>query len=184
MDKQFIIGVSLATIVIFVGGVWFLSAQNANESKKLDTPLLGQKIDDMGGIHVRRGESHIAYNSNPPTSGPHWADGTAGPGVHDKEVPDELLVHSLEHGAAILSYRADLSRDQIKFLTDAFYQSSGKTIMVPRKSLTSDVALTSWNRLQTINNIDTASSSAQMTQKQIKDFLETNNDRGPESAPI
>lgn len=134
MDKKFIIGVSLLTLVILVGGIWLISAQDTKESKKLSTPLLGQKIEDLGGgIHVKRGESHVAYNSNPPTSGPHWGDGTAGPGIHDSEVPDELLVHSLEHGAAILWYKSDLPQDQVEKLKNIFNQASGKKIMVLAK---------------------------------------------------
>ncbi len=175
MDKKFIIGISLATLIITMGGVWLISSQNAQEAKKLNTPFLGQKIEDMGGTHVKRGEKHGAYNSNPPTSGPHWPDGTAGAGIHDSEMPDELLVHSEEHGAAILWYKSDLPQDQIEKLKDIFNGVSGKKIMVPRKNLDVAVALTSWNYLLKLDTID---------EGQIKAFIETNNDRAPEKASI
>jgi hypothetical protein len=48
----------------------------------------------------------VDYNSNPPSSGPHfpiWADFRK----YDKPVPRGYLVHSLEHGAIVLSYRCD-----------------------------------------------------------------------------
>ena len=167
--------IGLLTLIILVGGVWFLSMQGAKEEKKLSKGLLGEKIADMGSLHVKRGESHQDYNSNPPTSGPHWGDGTAGPGIKDQEVPDELLVHSLEHGAAIVSYKPDLPKDQIEKIKNAFSSASGKSILVPRKNLDVPVALTSWNRLLKLKTIDTA---------KIKAFIETNNDRAPEKAPI
>ena len=44
----------------------------------------------MGAIHVKENEPHQEYNSNPPTSGPHWA-GVAGAGIKDEIVPDELI---------------------------------------------------------------------------------------------
>lgn len=174
-EKKVIIGIALATLVILVGGVWLLSAQNKQEQEKLNKSFMGEKIEDMGSAHIKRDESHPAYNSNPPTSGWHWGDGVAGAGIKDKEVPDELLIHSLEHGAAIVSYKSDLSKEDVEKITKAFNDASGKKIIVPRKNLDVPVALTSWNYLLKLKTIDG---------EQIKAFIETNNDRAPEKAPI
>ena len=173
-DTKVIGGIGLLTLIIFVGGVWLLSAQGAKEEKKAATPLMGKEYP-TSSQHVPRGEKHEAYNSNPPNSGPHWGDGTAGPGIKDTEVPDELLMHSAEHGAAILWYKADLPQDQVEKLKTVFNEASGKKIMVPRKNLDTPVALTSWGRVLPLETID---------EGQIKAFLETNNDRAPEKAPI
>jgi len=173
-ERKIIGGIGLLTLVILVGGVWLLSAQDAKEEKKTATPLMGKEYS-TSAQHVPRGEKHEEYNSNPPNSGPHWGDGVAGPGIKDNEVPDELLVHSLEHGAAILWYKSDLPQDQIETLKNAFNETSGKKIMVPRKNLDVPVALTSWGRVLKLKTIDVS---------QIKAFLETNNDRAPEKAPI
>ncbi|MBI4080225.1 MAG: DUF3105 domain-containing protein [Candidatus Levybacteria bacterium] len=166
----------LATLVLLIGGVFLLSGNDAKQQQKENKPFIGQKIADMGtGLHVKRGAEHEPYNSNPPTSGPHWGDGVAGAGIHDNVVPDELLVHSLEHGAAILWYKADLPKEQVETLKTIFAEASGKKIMVPRKNLDVPVALTSWNYLLKLKTIDA---------KKIKEFIETNNDRAPEKAPI
>ena len=174
-EKKVTVGIALTTLVILVGGIWFLTIQDTKQQEKESRPFVGERIADMGAGHVKRGESHAEYNLSPPTSGPHWGDGVAGPGIHDKEVPDELLVHSLEHGAAILWYKSDLPRDQVGKLEKIFHNASGKKIMVPRKNMDVPVALTSWGWILKLKTIDEA---------KIKEFIETNNDRAPEKAPI
>ena len=60
-------------------------------------------------------------------------------------------------------------------IAEAFNNSSGKKIMLARKDLDVPVALTSWGYLLKLQTID---------ETKIKEFIETNNDRGPEQAPI
>ena len=43
------------------------------------------------------------YNTVPPTSGPHWSQ-WSNCGFFTHHLPDELLVHNLEHGNIIVSY--------------------------------------------------------------------------------
>lgn len=174
-EKKVYIGLGVVTIAIVVGAAFFMGGQDKKQQEKIQKPLMGEKIPDMGQIHVKQGESHVAYNSNPPTSGPHTDDGVAGAGIHEKQVADELLVHSLEHGAVIVSYKADLPQNQVEKIKNAFNGASGKKIMVPRKNLDVPVALTSWNYLLKLKTID---------ERQIQAFIETNNDRAPEKARI
>ena len=175
-EHKIITGVVLLTLIIVVGGMW-LSSQNAVErTEQLSKPMMGEKMPDQGAVHVARGESHPPYNSNPPTSGWHWT-GVAGGGIKDeaKDVPDELVLHSMEHGAAVVWYKNDLPQEDISKIRSAFQSASGKKIMIPRENLAVPVALTSWGYLLKLNTIDEAT---------IKEFIETNNDRAPEKAPI
>lgn len=175
-EKKVYIGIGLLTLLILIGGVWFMSnGQSVKEEEKSNKGLLGEKMQDMGAAHVARGDSHPEYNSNPPTSGWHWGDGVAGPGIKDKSVPDELVLHSMEHGAAVLWYKADLPKDDVEKIKAAFNDALGKKIMLPRKNLDVPVALTSWNYLLKLESIDGA---------KIKEFIETNSDQAPERAPI
>lgn len=174
-ETKVIGGIGLLTLVILVGGIWFMSVQGTKEQEELSKPLMGEKIADLGAPHVARGESHPSYNSNPPTSGWHWGDGTAGPGIKDKEVPDELALHSMEHGAVVVWHKDDLKQEEVEKIKEAFSSASGKKIMIPRRNLDVPVALTSWNYLLKLKTID---------ENQIKAFIETNNDRAPEKAPI
>lgn len=172
-EQKIIGGIGLATLILLIGGVWFLSAQGTKESEKLSKPLLGKEIPILESPHVT-GTDHEAYNSDPPTSGPMWS-GTAGPGIKNEQVADELLVHSMEHGAVVVHYQADLPESDIEKITNIFTEASGKKIMVPRKNLDVPITLTSWGRLLKLETIDA---------EQIKEFLETNSDRAPEKMAI
>lgn len=173
-ESKVIGGVVLLTIIILVGGMWLGNKNQTKEQIKLGTEMMGEKMPDQGAIHVEEDAPHIAYNSNPPTSGPHWA-GVAGPGIKEVQLPDELVLHSMEHGAAVVWYREGLDESDINKLKEIFNASSGKKIMLPRKDLEVPVALTSWGYLLKLESIDT---------EIIKQFIETNNDRAPEKEAI
>jgi len=173
-DHKIIIGVVLLTLVIIIGGAWLSNNKAIEVQAKLSKPLMGEKMPDEGAGHVGRNEKHPAYNSNPPTSGPHWA-GVAGPGIKAEFVPDELVLHSMEHGAAVVWYKEGLEQGEVDKIKEAFADSDGKKIMLARKDLDVPVALTSWGYLLKLESID---------QAKIKEFIETNNDRAPEKAPV
>ncbi len=64
----------------------------------------------MTTVHVPQG-AVVVYNSNPPSSGPHYAT-WANFQEYPQPVDDRYLVHSMEHGAVLLLYNcADLSGD-------------------------------------------------------------------------
>ena len=174
-DYKVMLVIGLLTVALIIGLIWFGSKESEQRQKKLAKLLIGEKIADQGGAHIARNATHPPYNSNPPTSGWHWGNGTAGPGIKNKAVPDELVVHSMEHGAAVVWYRDDLPQSDVDKIKEAFNNSSGKKIMLPRKDLDVPVALTSWGYLLKLESID---------EGKIKEFIETNNDRAPEKAPI
>ena len=101
--------------------------------------------------------------------------GVAGAGIKNEAVPDELILHSMEHGAAVVWYKSDLPQSDIDKIKEAFNSASGKKIMLPRKDLDIPVALTSWNYLLKLDTVDGSV---------IKEFIETNNDRAPEKEII
>ena len=48
----------------------------------------------------------VFYITLPPTSGDHW-ERWADCGFYDSGLPDELIVHNLEHGNIVVSYSPD-----------------------------------------------------------------------------
>ncbi len=170
-EHELLIGLGIVIAILLLGGYWLVSKPD----ERIDKPLMGKEISSQGAPHVARGQSHPAYNSNPPTSGWHWGDGVAGPGIKDKQVPDELVLHSMEHGAVIVWYKTDLPKDQVDEVKKAYDSVDGKKILTPRKNLDVLVALTSWGRLLKLQTIDA---------EKIKAFIDTNSDRGPEKAPM
>lgn len=93
MKKWIIIGIVILLFIAFLSWLFI-------ESSK---PLPGTKIDDLGRGHVPIGEA-VEYNSNPPTSGKHYEDWIRA-GVYTETKDDRNLVHSLEHGYIIMSYK-------------------------------------------------------------------------------
>jgi hypothetical protein len=173
-DHKIIIGIVLLTLIIIIGGAWSSNKEGEKNIEKLSRSMMGEKMEDEGAGHVARGASHPAYRSNPPTSGPHWA-GVAGPGIKYEIVPDELILHSMEHGATVVWYKDGLELSEINKIKTAFNSASGKKIMLARKNLDVPVALTSWGYLMKLETVD---------EIKIKEFIETNSDRAPEKAPI
>ena len=176
-ETKVTLGIALGTVLLLGGGVWFLGTQGAKEQAKLSQPLMGETTVDQGEAHVPDGTA-VEYNTNPPTTGPHYADSQLA-GIYDKPVPDGNLLHSMEHGAVILWYKEEaggLSVEEVEQLKQIFRSVPvSKKIMVPRESLDVPVALTSWGKLLKLQTID---------ETQIKAFMETNEDRGLEKAPL
>ncbi|MBI3385402.1 DUF3105 domain-containing protein [Candidatus Gottesmanbacteria bacterium] len=157
--------------------------------KSSSTPQPGQAVPDLGRQHVPDG-TKVTYNSNPPTSGPHYGNWEKA-GIYDTPLVDDQLVHSLEHGYVIISYNcqpaatgtnsspsAELAkndpscRDLLKKITDlANAKGLKKLIVVPRPSLDTKIALTAWGRIDKFNDF---------AEKRIMAFIDAFRNRGPE----
>jgi Protein of unknown function (DUF3105) len=59
----------------------------------------------MPSPHIQQGQS-VVYNSNPPSSGPHYGS-WANFREYAQPVDDRYLVHSLEHGAVLIAYKCE-----------------------------------------------------------------------------
>ncbi len=73
---------------------------------------VGRFVETKGADHVPEGQT-VSYSTTPPTSGSHWPT-PASCGIYDTELPDEQVVHNMEHGHVIISYNltdpAEVSR--------------------------------------------------------------------------
>jgi hypothetical protein len=125
--------------------------------QKIGTMLPGTKFPDLGQQHIPEGQ-RVTYNSNPPTSGSHYAI-PASWGIYSKEPPvDERLVHNLEHGGIIISYKPELlgneELEKLKAQLRSLSSINPRIILVPRANLDSAIALTAWGYLQKLKNFD------------------------------
>jgi hypothetical protein len=88
------------------------------------------EIEDVGSYQPRaRDRAHVApeampalstYASTPPASGPH-NEITFGAGVYSSPPPIERVLHSLEHGGAVVWYAPDATGQELERLR-AFYE--------------------------------------------------------------
>ena len=67
-----------------------------------NTAAVGVEIPILEADHVDEGVK-VEYNSTPPTSGEHWPR-WADCGFYTENLPDERIVHNLEHGNIVVNY--------------------------------------------------------------------------------
>lgn len=143
--------------------------------------------DAPGESYVNQGQEHVAldyqfsYNSNPPTSGPHFAS-PANWGVYDYEVHDKLFIHNLEHGGIWISYKPSVDLHVVEHLKSIVSEFGGsKLVMAPRSANDSDVAVMAWTRVLKFDLGGQDISEEQLNQ--IHAFYKAYKNRGPEFVP-
>ena len=162
-------------ILIAVGAIFALS-------RYVRAPAggLGETLSDQGQDHAPLGTA-FAYNSNPPSSGPHFTS-PANWGVYDYEVNDQIFLHNLEHGGIWISYRPSVPADaveELKAIAEEFGKS--KIVMAPRSANDADIAIVAWTRVRKFDL-----SAEQLTDQQkgdIRNFYKAYKNRGPEFVP-
>jgi len=119
------------------------------------------------------------YNSDPPTSGLHYAQ-EANTGFYDDNIytyPAGYLVHNLEHGYVLFWYNCDLLdesscselKSQIRSVVDQL--GGTKLIAYPWNSIDVPLVMTSWGRLQRFETFDA---------EQARAFYRANLNKAPE----
>ena len=153
-SRSLIVG-GIAAAVVVVAAVAILLI-NQSQQPDVDVNAVADTTvtyPNQGQEHIVEGAPHVDYNSNPPTSGPHYATPIRA-GVYQQEVPDELLVHNLEHGHIWLSYQnADDSAtiDQLSAIQAQFPQW---VVVTYRPENDTPVAVAAWTRLLTLDQAD------------------------------
>lgn len=143
-------------------------------SKSSPQKNIGEVISDQGTTHIKEGETHPPYNSNPPTSGWHY-DNPIEWGVYKNELVQERLVHNLEHGGVVIQYKPTLAPAIIAKLEELKKSKfECKLVVAPFDKLDKNIAITSWRRMYKSDNFD---------EPTVKKFIEQYHDRAPESVP-
>lgn len=120
-------------------------------------PLAGTKAPILGRNHVPAGQ-HPTYNSNPPTSGNHYAD-TEPWGVSEVPLATEKLVHNLEHGGILVFYNCEQCDDLIERLKDLAGRLASrdrKIVLAPNKTIEAKIALAAWGYYDNMEELDEA----------------------------
>lgn len=158
--KLITIGVWAAAGLLFVALLVYLVVKDVTPRE-----LPGQDVPIQGAEHVQPGVPHDPYNSDPPTSGPHYPT-PAETGFYEEAPLDEYLVHNLEHGHVIIWYNCStLSeagcttlkaqiRDVMSRAGNSAITGTSKMSAVPRPTMATTLAATAWGRLYTANEFD------------------------------
>lgn len=157
-----VVGVLILAVVI-VGWAVYASTR----------PKPGVAYPNQGAEHITRGAPHPPYNSNPPTSG--WHDPSPAPwGFYPNEIPDEILVHNLEHGGIWISYREANDQEVADKLFELSKRFPRKVIITLRRKNDSRIAVAAWTRLLKLDRYD---------ERAIINFIKAHRNRGPERVP-
>lgn len=168
-STRLIIGVVVVSALVFGGIILFDKQNNATGEGEM-----GQQFTTQGRDHIPVGAAHDPYNSNPPTSGPHYAQ-EADWGIYDSPLPDEQLVHNLEHGGVNIFYKPgsvdQATIDKLKTIQKGF---PTKTVLAPRPANAKAIALASWTYNMNLDVFD---------EQTTRDFIRRNKNHAPEFFP-
>lgn len=162
------IGGGVLAVALIVGLTLLVQSNTASAN----TP--GERITIQGQEHIAVGASHPPYNSDPPTSGPHYAEPIPA-GYYDTPQVDEHLVHNLEHGHVWITFDCSKLTDcegtkqQLRGLVQSYNQ--WKIVVTPRANADAAIGLSAWGWLQKLNGYD---------EEAIRRFVNAWRNKGPE----
>ena len=133
---------------------------------------VGIQVDIEGATHVVEG-TNVDYQTSPPASGDHWP--TPGRcGFFEDGLPDERVVHNMEHGNIVVNYNLPLASD-VSALRNALDGIGLNNIWGVARAYdgipTGQVALSTWGIIDTFVGID---------RDRISRFFEAYSGGGPE----
>lgn len=155
-NKKTLIVIGVVVVLVILA---FISSSMAKKKEKqaidnlFDKQIVLdiQEFKDQGADHISD-PGLFTYNSNPPTSGPHYGQ-APGWGFYPEPIDDESAIHALEHGGVWVSYR-DLNQEEINLLKEFASNNSQSVIVTPRPQNSSRISAASWTKLVDFENID------------------------------
>ena len=165
--------IAVGVVVVLGVAAWLVRGALRSGSATGSPPLPVVDYPIQGRDHIGLGQLHPAYNSNPPTSGWHYP-APADWGFYNEELPDELLVHNLEHGGIWLSYRSAEDTELINQLAALIKRYRSKVIITRRSRNDTPLAVAAWGHLMKLDHYDNAA---------IVTFINRFKNQGPELFP-
>lgn len=104
-----------------------------------------QTFADQGRTHLATGAPAPAYNSDPPTSGPHSSQSVPC-GIYRQEIPGPAQVHDLEHGVVMVQYSPEIDSSTREQLEGFGREAGSHVIVAPRSGMDEPVVLTAWTK--------------------------------------
>ncbi|MHA2060834.1 MAG: DUF3105 domain-containing protein [Candidatus Sifarchaeia archaeon] len=149
----------LAVLVTIVVGYRLATKKSPEEvafEQEINEVSLEGRVEEFeieDANHIGAGQT-TTYNTNPPTSGSHWAN-PADWRFNDKELPDEQLVHNIEHGGIWITYK-DLDEDSLGKLKDIAKSNSNSVVITKRDNNDDPIVVASWGRMMKLTEVDGA----------------------------
>lgn len=185
-SRRVLYGAVAVVVVLLAAAVYVTAFSGGGSSGAIETQPLPdsgdeellrgvQRLPSEGRTHVDTG-TQVDYDTQPPTSGPHYND-WADPGYYTEPVPAGNLVHSLEHGYVVIYYDPAALTPEAEESLRAFagaHQERWRSVIVvpnPAGDPESPYVLTAWRTMLRMDSYDPAV---------VRAFLAEYLGRGPE----
>ncbi|HEY7874463.1 MAG TPA: DUF3105 domain-containing protein [Actinomycetota bacterium] len=181
---------TIIAIIVAAGVVWLVLSDSTPKSGGVTDPLPPMSAEEAGcgdiqdaepqeATHIEQGAEHDDYNTNPPTSGAHYAAPLApiDTGFYSEDVEAEKVLHNLEHGMIAIYYNPDAPQDTIDDIEQVTDQVPGATLAVPWRDFEepTQLALAAWGSYQ---------ECVQVSQEVVDEFRTQFQGKGPEAVGI
>lgn len=160
--RQWYVGIGGGTIALmliaglFLPSLGGLSRHIVPTDEADNTPLAGTALPVQPGGEIEIGAAHDAYSTQPPTSGPGYAD--AAPwGVHAAQIDDETVVRNLAMGAVVFNSNLGSEEQQadLRQLIESLPGYPGCYILHPYEGIPAgSVTMTAWGWTQNVTGAD------------------------------
>jgi hypothetical protein len=164
---------NIVVVVVLVGvGVFGYrwarqkTAEEVEREARIEAVSLEGRVEEFtieGTAHIAPGQT-TNYNTNPPTSGSHYAQ-PANWAFYDRELKDEQLVHNLEHGGIWISYK-DLDEQGLERLKTIAKNNPDSVIVTERQKNDNPIVVASWGKMMRLIEVDEA-----VTQKSLDRYI-------------
>jgi Protein of unknown function (DUF3105) len=150
-DRRLLIVAAAGVAVVAIGGAAFALAGGGDDGAgdaRAALEAAGCTLtatDALRGVHsiTTPGGTSDAWNTDPPTSGPHY-EVTVIWGSYDQPVNQAQLVHNLEHGGVAIQYGDEVPPATVEQLESFVQENSRGIVLAPYPSLGNQVALGAW----------------------------------------
>jgi Protein of unknown function (DUF3105) len=92
---------------------------------------------------VPSADSKVKWNSNPPTSGPHYGQWAVW-NFYDSPVPLTMSTHNLEHGGIVIHYGPQVPQSEVSKLREFYNEDPNAMLVAPLPTAGNKVIASAW----------------------------------------
>lgn len=116
--------------------------------------LAGYEVEEFSEYGINEHvEGDVRYRQTPPVVGPHSAK-VLPCDAFEQPVPEEVMVHTLEHGAVGVLFAPDVAQEEQAAIQEYVEASDAKVFSAPFDDLPAPVMVVSWRRMMRLESFD------------------------------